>query len=281
MLNKFPLWKNLLILLVVLLAALYSAPNLYPDDPAVQISHETEPVTEFELGSVTDALRAAGIEYFGDVIDDRSGLVRFQNLSDQLLGKSVIEETLGSGYFTALNLAPTTPGWMQAINAGKMSLGLDLQGGVHFLMEVDMDAALPPEITHQSRVEDPEVKPELVAHLLAPLHLQARRADDQDAPCAMPQDQFLCDEAGFDGLAQPDVISDQQVDARHLQRTHERVQLIVLDVDSAAEWRLETPGISGRGVKVELANRAPLHGMEVRLEGPRVVEPIPRVGQFG
>ena len=142
MLNKFPLWKNLLILLVVLLAALYSAPNLYPDDPAVQISHETEPVTEFELGSVTDALRAAGIEYFGDVIDDRSGLVRFQNLSDQLLGKSVIEETLGSGYFTALNLAPTTPGWMQAINAGKMSLGLDLQGGVHFLMEVDMDAAL-------------------------------------------------------------------------------------------------------------------------------------------
>ena len=87
-------------------------------------------------------MRGAGIEYFGDVVEDRTGLVRFRNLEEQLLGKGVIEQTLGNGYFTALNLAPTTPGWMQAINAGKMSLGLDLQGGVHFLMEVDMEAAL-------------------------------------------------------------------------------------------------------------------------------------------
>ncbi|MDO9317885.1 MAG: protein translocase subunit SecD [Gammaproteobacteria bacterium] len=142
MLNKYPLWKNLLILFVVLLAALYSAPNLYPDDPAVQISHESEPITEFEMSTATDALRGAGIEYFGDVVQDRTGLVRFRSLEEQLLGKGVIEQTLGNGYFTALNLAPTTPGWMQAINAGKMSLGLDLQGGVHFLMEVDMEAAL-------------------------------------------------------------------------------------------------------------------------------------------
>lgn len=142
MLNKYPLWKNLLVLFVVLLGALYSAPNLYPDDPAVQISHEDQDITEFDMGTATDALRAAGIEYFGDVVDGRIGLVRFHNLEDQLRGKTVIEQTLGSGYFTALNLAPTTPGWLQAINAGKMSLGLDLQGGVHFLMEVDMEAAL-------------------------------------------------------------------------------------------------------------------------------------------
>ncbi len=142
MLNKFPLWKNLLVLFVVLLGALYSAPNLYPDDPAVQISHENEAITEFDMGTVTDALRAEGIDYFGDVVDGRTGLVRFNDLETQLRGKTVIEQTLGSGYFTALNLAPTTPGWLQAINAGKMSLGLDLQGGVHFLMEVDMEAAL-------------------------------------------------------------------------------------------------------------------------------------------
>ncbi|OGT71024.1 MAG: protein-export membrane protein SecD [Gammaproteobacteria bacterium RIFCSPLOWO2_02_FULL_57_10] len=142
MLNKFPLWKNLLVLFVVLLGALYSAPNLYPDDPAVQISHEDQDITEFDMGTVTDALRAAEIEYFGDVVDGRVGLVRFNNLEDQLRGKTVIEQTLGGGYFSALNLAPTTPGWLQAINAGKMSLGLDLQGGVHFLMEVDMEAAL-------------------------------------------------------------------------------------------------------------------------------------------
>lgn len=142
MLNKFPLWKNLLVIFIVLLAAVYAAPNLYPDDPAVQISHENEDISEFDLGTITEALRAEDVSYFGEEVDGRTGLVRFSNLEDQLRGKAVIERTLGSGYFTALNLAPTTPGWLQAINAGKMSLGLDLQGGVHFLMEVDMDAAL-------------------------------------------------------------------------------------------------------------------------------------------
>ena len=140
--NKFPLWKNLLVLFVVLLGAIYSAPNLYPDDPAVQITHESNPIDEFIMATATDALRAEGIEFFGESIDGRSGIIRFANLESQLRGKSVIEMAVGSGYFTALNLAPTTPGWLQALNAGKMSLGLDLQGGVHFLMEVDMDAAL-------------------------------------------------------------------------------------------------------------------------------------------
>ncbi len=142
MLNKFPLWKNLLVVFVVLMAAIYSAPNLYPDDPAVQVSHEDSEITEFDIGAITDALNAESVSYFGEEVDNGTGLVRFSNLEDQLRGKAIIERTLGSGYFTALNLAPTTPGWLQAINAGKMSLGLDLQGGVHFLMEVDMDAAL-------------------------------------------------------------------------------------------------------------------------------------------
>ena len=142
MLNKFPLWKNLLVVFVVLMAAIYSAPNLYPDDPAVQVSHEDSDISEFDLGAITDALNAESVSYFGEVVDGGTGLVRFSNLEDQLRGKAIIERTLGSGYFTALNLAPTTPGWLQALNAGKMSLGLDLQGGVHFLMEVDMDAAL-------------------------------------------------------------------------------------------------------------------------------------------
>jgi len=142
MLNKFPLWKNLLVLFVILLGAVYSAPNLYPDDPAVQITHESNPIDEFVMGTAIDALRADGISYFGESIEGRSGIIRFANLQDQLRGKTVVEQAVGSGYFTALNLAPTTPGWLQAINAGKMSLGLDLQGGVHFLMEVDMEAAM-------------------------------------------------------------------------------------------------------------------------------------------
>ncbi len=142
MLNKFPLWKNLMVVGLVVLAFIYAAPNLFPDDPALQISHENDTITEMQIGMVTDSLRAAGIEYFGEEINNLGGLVRFNNLEDQLRAKSLIEQTLGSGYIIALNLAPTTPGWMRAIGASKMNLGLDLQGGVHFLMEIDMDAAL-------------------------------------------------------------------------------------------------------------------------------------------
>lgn len=141
MLNKFPLWKNILVVTVLLLGLLYSIPNLYPDDPAIQISHENDPVTQIDVGMATDALRAEGIDYFGDELNNLGGLIRFNSLEDQLSAKAVIEDTLGEGYIVALNLAPTTPGFLQSIGANRMNLGLDLQGGVHFLMEVDMDTA--------------------------------------------------------------------------------------------------------------------------------------------
>jgi preprotein translocase subunit SecD len=142
MLNKFPLWKNLMVVGIVVLAFIYAIPNLYPDDPALQISHENDPITDMDLGMVTDALRAADMAWFGEEINSNGGLVRFASLEDQLRGKALIEQTLGSGYIIALNLAPTTPGWLRAVGASKMNLGLDLQGGVHFLMEIDMEEAL-------------------------------------------------------------------------------------------------------------------------------------------
>jgi len=148
MLNKYPLWKNLLILGVAVLGLMYSAPNLYPDDPAILISNENFPVSEGDLAAVTTALEAGQIEYFGEEITDLGLQYRFDNVDDQFRAKTVIEEALTDDYIVALNLAPTTPGWMQAIGAGKMSLGLDLQGGVYFLMEVDMEAAL------ERRMED-------------------------------------------------------------------------------------------------------------------------------
>lgn len=141
MLNKFPLWKNILVVTVLLLGLLYSLPNIYPDDPAIQISHENDPVTQIDVGMATDALRAEGIDYFGDELNDLGGLIRFNSQEAQLSAKTVIEDTLGDGYIVALNLAPTTPGFLQSIGASAMNLGLDLQGGVHFLMEVDMDTA--------------------------------------------------------------------------------------------------------------------------------------------
>ena len=148
MLNKYPAWKNILVLLVIVLGFLYSSPNLFPDDPALQISHESLPVAEADMATVTTALEAAQIDFFGDVVENESGFVRLNNLDDQLRAKTVIEDALSDQYIVALNLAPTTPEWMQSIGAGKMNLGLDLQGGVHFLMEVDLEAAL------QRRMED-------------------------------------------------------------------------------------------------------------------------------
>lgn len=148
MLNKYPLWKNLLILLVVLWGLLYSVPNLYPDNEAIQISNENFGVSEADLATVTTALEAAQLEFFGAEVNDNGLLVRFEGVDDQLRAKTAIEEALSSDYIVALNLAPTTPGWLQAIGAGKMNLGLDLQGGVYFLMEVDMEAAI------ERRMED-------------------------------------------------------------------------------------------------------------------------------
>lgn len=148
MLNKYPLWKNLLILLVVVLGLLYSAPNLYPDDEAISITNENLEISEFDVQIVTTALEAAEIDFFGEEFDETSMLFRFEDVDEQFRAKTIIEEALSDDFIVALNLAPTSPGWMQALGADRMNLGLDLQGGVYFLMEVDMDAAL------ERRMED-------------------------------------------------------------------------------------------------------------------------------
>lgn len=148
MLNRYPLWKNLLILFIVVLGLLYSAPNLYPDDEAILINNENLEISEADVAVVETALEAAQIDFFGVVSDENSMQFRFEDVDDQFRAKTVIEQALTDDYIVALNLAPTTPVWMQAIGADKMNLGLDLQGGVHFLMEVDMEAAL------ERRMED-------------------------------------------------------------------------------------------------------------------------------
>jgi preprotein translocase subunit SecD len=148
MLNKYPLWKNILILLVVILGFLYAIPNIYPDDEAIQITNENVSLSETDMAVVTTALEAAEVDSFGKEIDESGLLVRFDSVDDQLRAKTAIEDALGDDYLIALNLAPTSPAWLQAIGARKMSLGLDLQGGVHFLMEVDMESAL------ERRMED-------------------------------------------------------------------------------------------------------------------------------
>ncbi|MND57829.1 preprotein translocase subunit SecD [compost metagenome] len=145
MLNKYPLWKYALIVLVLVVGFIYSAPNLYPDDPAVQISGASSAlqVNQADLDRVSKALGDAKIAVKGASLGEKgSGLIRLTNQEDQLPAKDVVRKALGDDYVVALNLAQTTPQWLRNLGASPMKLGLDLSGGVHFLLEVDMDKAM-------------------------------------------------------------------------------------------------------------------------------------------
>ncbi|RBO81956.1 protein translocase subunit SecD [Marinomonas aquiplantarum] len=144
MLNKYPLWKYLLILLVLALGLLYAFPNLYPDDPALQLSTQkaTSVVDQQTLQKAELALSKANIELKEAELTSAGGTLRFNNGEDQLAAKPVVAAALGEDYVTALNLVPTTPEWLASLGAGPAKLGLDLRGGVHFLLEVDTPAAL-------------------------------------------------------------------------------------------------------------------------------------------
>lgn len=142
MINKYPLWKNLLILFVVVLAVIYATPNFYPADPAIQISHDSGVVDQSALDSATAALATENIEFFGETLDGGKALIRLRDRDLQTRAQLLINLALPNEYIVALNLAANTPGWLKSLGAGPMTYGLDLSGGVHFLMEVDMDAAI-------------------------------------------------------------------------------------------------------------------------------------------
>jgi preprotein translocase subunit SecD len=132
-----------MVVMVLLIGGLYSAPNLYGEDPAIQISGlRGAEVNALVLDSVIEKLDSASIEYKKTELTTDRIMVRLKNEDDQLKAKEAIGDSLGDSYVVALNLAPATPEWLQAFGAGPLKLGLDLRGGVHFLMEVDMDEAL-------------------------------------------------------------------------------------------------------------------------------------------
>ena len=132
-----------MVVMILLIGALYSAPNLYGEDPAIQVSGlRGAQVSEVILDDVLKKLDAAEIPYKKSELADDRILVRLTNEEDQLKAKEAIGDSLGDEYIVALNLAPATPEWLQAFGASPLKLGLDLRGGVHFLMEVDMNEAM-------------------------------------------------------------------------------------------------------------------------------------------
>ncbi|MGQ9427103.1 protein translocase subunit SecD [Gilvimarinus sp. F26214L] len=144
MLNRYPLWKNLLIFFVVAFGVLYALPNIFPQDPAVQIASQTsgENVSQRVLDQATRALEGAGIEFIRGELGESAALIRLHEAEDQLPAKRAIESALGGDYVVALNRVTTTPDWLASIGGQPLKLGLDLAGGVHFLLEVDTDAAI-------------------------------------------------------------------------------------------------------------------------------------------
>lgn len=145
MLNRYPLWKNLLIIAVVIFGFYYAAPNLYTPDPALQIggANGSQTLDEALLARAEGALDDAGIGYFGEELQQggKTALIRLKDRDQQLRAQALLARALGDAYIVALNLAPTTPGWLTAGGAQPMKLGLDLSGGVHFKLEVDAEAA--------------------------------------------------------------------------------------------------------------------------------------------
>jgi len=141
--NHYPLWKNLLVLIIFVVSTIYALPNLYGDDPSVQVaSTRSTKLVQDQANKIESDLKASGLNIKQFEFNNGQVLARFNNTDDQLKAADLLRDQLSDEYNVALNLAPTTPSWLRALGAKAMYLGLDLRGGVHFLLDVDMDAAV-------------------------------------------------------------------------------------------------------------------------------------------
>jgi len=149
--NRYPLWKYILLIVITVAGLILALPNLYPAQPAVQVSSSSSDfaVDNNTLESIKTALTKKGITVKDtEMLEDNKILIRFNSPDTQLNAAETIKESLGNNYITALNLAPATPKWLRGLNP--MNLGLDLRGGVHFLMEVDMKSAIDKSLTRHT-----------------------------------------------------------------------------------------------------------------------------------
>ena len=142
--NNYPLRTYVFILAIIATSVVFALPNVFSADPAIQVSGQSSEmlIDQPVMDTITAALREADIDYFGEEADGETGILRLRDIEKQLYAKRLIQEKLGLEYIVALNLAPTTPQWLSKIGASPMKLGLDLRGGVHFLLEVNTDETI-------------------------------------------------------------------------------------------------------------------------------------------
>lgn len=143
MINQYSSWKYVLLVVVLIVGTLYALPNIYGSDPAIQISSTRNNTVDTQVESkALEVLKKSNINLRSSILDAKGLLLRFDDVGQQLKAADGLRDELGEKYTVALNLAPSTPGWLRSINAMPMFLGLDLRGGLHFLMEVDTELVL-------------------------------------------------------------------------------------------------------------------------------------------
>lgn len=140
--NRYPMWKNIMLVVLAVVALVYSIPNLYTEEPAIQINPPSDQSIEQVSKKVKQALADDKMPFERLDVEDNQIDIRFSSTDNQLKARDVLKADLGNDYTIALNLAPTTPNWLSSIGAEPMKQGLDLRGGVHFLLEVDVDAVI-------------------------------------------------------------------------------------------------------------------------------------------
>lgn len=146
--NRYPLWRYILVLVLLVLGVIYALPNLYGESPSIQISNSGgTAISQSTIGAIKSDLKKADLTYDEIELQEHAVLIRFKSIETQLKAQDVLQSALGSNFSVALNLAPKTPAWLVALGAEPMKLGLDLSGGIHFLMYVDINAALKQRIT--------------------------------------------------------------------------------------------------------------------------------------
>ncbi|QTH72779.1 protein translocase subunit SecD [Pseudoalteromonas xiamenensis] len=189
MLNKYPLWKYLLVLTVLLMGMLYAAPNLYGRDPAIQVSGTKGASADLTvLEQVNTIINKHQLTPKSSRLENGQILVRFKNVEDQLKAQDALREELSSEYISAINMTPAQPEWLKQLGGNPMKLGLDLSGGVHFTMEVDMSTALDNALSQmeqdfRSSLRDEKLRYRTVRRVAGSerILVEMRSAEDKDA----------------------------------------------------------------------------------------------------
>ena len=198
MVNRYAPWRYILLILIITIGVIYATPNLYGEDPALQITHRVNLVDQGELNNIKSILESEGIDYQSIELEGNNVLVRFASEDAQLKAATLVREALYSSdrrYVVALNLAPATPEWLTSLNALPMYLGLDLRGGVHFLMEVDMESAIEKSLNRaagelRSFMREEKIRYKAVQSSKQKIGIRFTSAETRDAARLLLEDEY-------------------------------------------------------------------------------------------